>query len=663
VIRNAFAALFVLGTIVACCVVNEGCNSSSSGSGSNNTGPPPPPAVTWGVLSYSIGRNESDDVALAAITQLDAANLPNVGINYEAAFSGINTSNAPFATTRENTVIKGVVNTFVDLGQQTMIDPTQLESYIVNGVRLSGASHYALFIQAHGGGPVQTLGADIAPNTSGATIDLATLDTALAGARTTLGLAAFDIIALDVPESATVEAMAVLSKHASFMVAFEGAVPTCGFGYSSIVAAINATPSITAASLANTIAASVAPIISAKAPAQGSDFVCSAIDLSQTANLTSAINTLATSLSADLAAATNGTTVAAIGSARLGATEFEISLGTQVVDAWDFSAHLALAGVATAGALSNASLNAAASVANIASGAVKQITVGQNYVNPPFAPAGIGLYFPANSKVLAANYATAAPAFAGAGAAWPTFLANYQTKLAAGAVTPAVLITAPAIVTRGQLWTVTGSVSPLAATTEVTLYVTTTVGTAQEVVFSAPLGPPDVNGNIAYTNTATFATLGDGSTQAPTFVPQGRTVRGNQPTFEVDADLQYTNGTASNFRGGILKAQAVAGVGSGGFAFVSFEPLSLTGNIGHNDTLDSTGITYKVFPRVIVLAANGTTTSNTQGTQGYAPTSTGALSLLLDTTALPNPGSLTVWLVAQSFNGDLGVASQVVTFQ
>src|SRR5690349_8722868 len=61
VIHRVLATLFVLGSVVLFCTL-PACNKSSSSSSNSPVGPPPPPAVTWGIMSYSIGRNECDNV-------------------------------------------------------------------------------------------------------------------------------------------------------------------------------------------------------------------------------------------------------------------------------------------------------------------------------------------------------------------------------------------------------------------------------------------------------------------------------------------------------------------------------------------------------------------------------------------------------------------------
>jgi hypothetical protein len=659
--RRFLIALLLGWGSLAALFSSPGCNGSAGGAANG-----PAPITTWTIIGYFMGRNENSQAANSLASQIETTKMTS-SAEFEVAFSNIDFANAPFTTTRDIQVVNGTASNLADLGAASMINPNEMARYISAGITSARAQFHALVISGHNGGPGFALGADQVASVT--TLDLAAFDNALTQAQQQSGLAQFDIVVLEMPESATLEAMAVLAKHAHYMVAVESGMPSSGVGYASISAALQANPAISATQLATTVAQSLQTACATNAPLEQGELAVVCIDLTQSAGVLTALNSLGLALAADVAAAptaANTGAIAAIGSARRDAIESEIAFNTRVVDAKSFAAQLTAA-AASIGGISTSSTGAAGTLVAAISTATVFASVGSDVLGA----GGLGVFFPSNANGMPANFAQTAEALNASAPAWISFLQSYQAKLATGSQQPVVTFNglAPTIV-GGTSFTVTGVVTPVNTIQDVTLYISQPVptaggGTANVVVFAAPLAPPDVNGNVAYSGLAQFVSCDDAAALVSAiFVPFARQVRTQSPVYVFPADMQYTlNGTPS-FAGGFVKVDAVAGITSGGLgAYAWTGQNSGTNNQSINDQCTTGGVVYTVFPRIVTISATGQLTASSQSGLGYGLGGAGIASLKINAATLPNPGQGTVWLVATGFDGEVGVVAQNVTLQ
>jgi hypothetical protein len=643
---SILAGLLALGTGVAI-TATPGCNGSSDPNG--RTGPVGT-QTTWALLMYAMGRNESSNAADDATKQVGAASVA-ANVNFEAAFSPINLLTLQFQTTRRILVNQGKQTIIEDKGQTPMAEGGELASYLGTGARIAATQRTCLVVHGHHGGPVKLIGADTA---GVASLDLAALDTALTNGRAAAGLTKIDVIVLDVPHSATIEAMSVLAKHASFMVAHVGAAASTGFDYTGVLSTFGSNPSIDARALAIQIAQS----ISSKIPAanrQAFEAGAVAIDLSRTTAVQTELGKLGSALSADLAVPPVTNAIAAIGSARHQAVESDIELRTQVVDLGDFAARVAsgnFAGISTTTVAACNTLRTAVSNA-LATSSVSSTTGLYS------GGLRLGVYFPPNAGSLAANYSVVAASLALAAPTWSTFLTNYHTALA-GRPTPTVTInSSPANLTAGQSFTVTANVSPALEIKDVTLVLTIPVNGSNTALVRVPLGPPLSSGAIAFTGSASsigVVTSGGSLPAVLTRVANGRTVFA---AFE--ADVRYTVSGVNVLVPGVVKVGAIAGTQTANtFVPLSWTPISPNNSaIARNDRLTQSGVTYTILPRVVTVSATGVVTATTSGGTGVLVPGN-IESLLLDNAggiaSTPNQTG-TLWVIAEHLNGSIGVST------
>jgi len=594
----------------------------------------------WAVAAYVMARNDRDAAATPIVATLDASPVPVV---YETAFSGFELPAPPFLTTNRYLVQGGKATLLVNRGNVALDDGNELLDFLTNAVSVAPASRYALIIHGHYGGPPHRLGDDTTP--PGFQLSLSTLDETLALARGAIGQRKLDLVVLDIPEGATAEVAAVLAKHALFLVAFEGPAPSTGFDLSSLLQTIAASPSSDGGAVATALVNGFPAFVAGASPGEADEAVAAAFDLSRMDQVLTSLDALSLSLS--VALRSTGAP-APIGAARRDARAFDVALGTELVDVGALATNLtsATATIGTNVATAAAALQAAGASATLARSVGGAMT----------GATGLGIYFPRGAAHFDSTYLTESLALPGS---WPTFIQQYLS--AVGSLPPptvTIQVSSPTL-TGGQPATITGIVSSPGSIEDVTLYVTqpvpTASGTEDVAVFGLPLGPPDAGGNVSWTGPFSFVSISDAANlTSAIYVPLRRQTSGSE-LYAIDADVEYPNDL---FASGDLTTRSV----SSGLTVTAWTPTGTDSALAVSDLLTASVPTF-VFPRILTIQTDGRVGSTSQVGLGYRIAGGGVVSLALDTTTAPNPGSAKIWLVAEVFGGALGVATVTVTIQ
>lgn len=655
------ALLLTIGTTAAL-VTASGCNGAKGGP---NAGPAqsPAPATGWGVYFWAPGRNTASpqiQTAITNLTKVPAGKTTTVPVVLETAYSTLNDGTAPFTTTKRILAQNGTLAQLQDLGSQSLVDPNELAAFIQTArTNIPNAATNVMIVMGPGGFPFLGVGAD----SSGGNMDLAAFDAGLGAGIKNAGLNQIDILVLDMPEGSTAEMISVARKHASFVVALESGASTSGFDYLGLATLLanNANPSV--ASVVQTILNGLLSVAQQKNKDQVSELIDASVDLSKASAIMQAINNLGAALVADLntTAATLPNVIAAIGSCRASAAEMDVHAQTSLVDLASFAASLATVNTSSTNPVISGNLVTACQNMNKAVGS----NVSTGTVGPVYAGAkGLAVYFPHSSKTNNTNYATSAAAFVNDAPQWLTFLTTYFAAVSNGAVTPTVSnLVVPTAVAQGSKYTVSATIFPNNTIHNVTLLVTQ-VQSGQNVVLSRlDLGAPDATtGNISASPFMVFCAASAGTTDGPFIFPLARNNNAAQGTyFAVDCDQIYTTAAGSTTLPGFMKTSDVAGVGSA----VAWTAYESNGALARNDftLVSAPGVTYTLFPRTVVVDSSGHISSVSQNANALR-SSSGVIkvdpSQLLNQT-LPVP--VTVWIVAESFNGDVSAATASVTVQ
>ena len=125
-----------------------------------------------------------------------------------------------------------------DAGNSTMVDSSNLTSFINYCTKNYPANRQALIFWDHGGGSVSGYGYDEKKPNAG-TMDLAEINSALKNSRTT-----FDFIGFDACLMATLETGLMLDSYADYLIASEETEPGIGWYYTNWLTKLSANPSM-----------------------------------------------------------------------------------------------------------------------------------------------------------------------------------------------------------------------------------------------------------------------------------------------------------------------------------------------------------------------------------------------------------------------------------
>jgi hypothetical protein len=652
-------ALLALGATVATLSAG-GCNGAKGGPNAPAPTPPPPPPP-WTVYAYLMGRNAQAFHANAVMTALTTGASSPPPVVVEAAFSTVNLANPPFTTTRRILSVNGIPSTLLDEGVVNMVDPNELAAFATAAHTAVPAAKYCLILEGPGSFPFDGIGADVAAVASTA-LDLAALDTGLASATTLSGIARFDVIILDAPMTATAEMIAVLSKYALFVVANEaaGTAVSNGFDYGALITTLSSGGNPSAQALAQKVATSLGTVNS-------NQLVDMSMNATFTPTVTAALDAFASALTADIsttsvAGVTNA--VAAIGSCRATSIEIEVHSGRNIVDLAAFAQAIANVNTGVSTTTVTAANNVVGAVTtNVQTGTVKAAYTGAG---------GLGIYFPHSRKTFNTNYTTTAAALNAAAPHWANFLNQYYTALGTGAVLPLVSsLTAPATIAQGGSYTVTATITPSTFIHDVTLLVTQKQGGQNVVLLEVPLGPPDAKtGAVSFNGNMVFPAASQGTDGPYLFVTARDTLGSSPRLLAVDADMEYTTAASGSPSPTFVGYEKVNQPPTGNLSIGVWNPFDQNSVFGRNDvenTNSNPGVTLTLIPRQVVVDSFGNISALSQVGATNPPalrSTSGTLAMVQNQILAQTPPiPVTIWLVAESLNGDLGVGTVNVSLQ
>ncbi|MBZ0276903.1 MAG: hypothetical protein K8I60_12205, partial [Anaerolineae bacterium] len=126
-----------------------------------------------------------------------------------------------------------------NLGEVDMGDPQSLRDFIVWGVQNYPAEHYMIIIADHGGG-WRGIGPDEGNGQS--MLDIPEIDTALADARSILGIDKFDIVGFDACLMGVLDVAVALAPHTQYVLSSEEVIPGNGWEYTDSITAMQNNP-------------------------------------------------------------------------------------------------------------------------------------------------------------------------------------------------------------------------------------------------------------------------------------------------------------------------------------------------------------------------------------------------------------------------------------
>jgi hypothetical protein len=272
-------------------------------------------AAEWTFMVYIDGDNNLEDAAITDFMEMatvGSSNDINIVVQMDRR-TGYNSSYGDWTGTRRFLIENGDEPDMVpisDLGEMNMGDPTVLQNFVEWGINNYHAKHYALVIWNHGGGwrrQVEDLHARAMQKRSGNEQDNAVaravawddtdgdvlymkeVQTALEGARANLERSStsvkLDIIGFDACVMGMLEVCYAMRNVANYVVASENFEPNNGWPYNTILADLDANPTVNAADLASNI------VTQYQLSYPGATSTTqSAIDISKLANLVSKID-------------------------------------------------------------------------------------------------------------------------------------------------------------------------------------------------------------------------------------------------------------------------------------------------------------------------------------------------------------------------------------
>jgi hypothetical protein len=317
-------SLFHAYRVLLCSLTLITLMAGCGGGGGGNTNPTPPPysgTPKWTYLVYMAGDNNLAPAALMDLQEMETVGSTSaVNVVVQAKLNPAQLINAGLDATLANNIGNSVyrakivknnspANTLLAsnfqavAGVSNMADKATLTGFITWAKQNYPADNYALVLWSHGNGwktiPISqglpTRGA-LADDTSGSTMTMQDITTAIKNSGTHFGVINFDACLM-----AMYEVAYSLKDAADYLVASEEVEPGQGDDYNRVLTSLTGTPAQTPNQVAQMVATKFRDSYAALTP-QGKDNVTkSAVDLTKLAALKTALDDFAAYLTANLA--------------------------------------------------------------------------------------------------------------------------------------------------------------------------------------------------------------------------------------------------------------------------------------------------------------------------------------------------------------------------
>ena len=210
---------------------------------------PTPATAQWTMMIYMCGDNDLERAARADFNEMEAAGGSTNAVHVVTQLSLPGVGTRRYRVEGDTDFGRIASKTIKNLGRTNMADPDTLRDFIVWAAEAYPANRYALLIWNHGAG----WPAALIDQPAGDELTLPDLREALNGARLAGGPQFFDLIGFDAGLMAQLETFDAIAPFGGIAVASEEAVPANGWDYTTILAALRASPAMDGRALAEQI--------------------------------------------------------------------------------------------------------------------------------------------------------------------------------------------------------------------------------------------------------------------------------------------------------------------------------------------------------------------------------------------------------------------------
>ena len=212
--------------------------------------PAPAETAQWTIMIYMCGDNDLRDAALADFNEMEAAGGSTRTVRVVTQLSLPELGTRRYLVEGDSDFGEIASHPLAEMGTRNMANPRTLSDFVLWAAGAYPAHRYALIIWNHGLGWPGSL----IDQTAGDELSLPDLVQALNDAKLQGGPQFLDVIGFDAGLMAQWEVFDALAPYGEIAVASQEAVPATGWDYTTILAALRASPAMDGRALAEQIA-------------------------------------------------------------------------------------------------------------------------------------------------------------------------------------------------------------------------------------------------------------------------------------------------------------------------------------------------------------------------------------------------------------------------